>query len=252
MPYNQQAVNAVTQSLERFGITNKYVQAAVLATIAKESGFVPKPEVGYGNTSNARIRSIFGARVASLSDAQLDSLKRNDVAFFDHVYGGRYGNSAPGDGYKYRGRGFNQITFKDNYRHYGNKIGVDLVSNPDRLNDPETAAKAAAAYFADSLSAAERSGKLKEKIGVDRLADIKDTTTATRTAVQANAGWGTSMASSFMQENLRKALAVVDSFMTTAIRNPGKIIVGGLIMTALAVGIALLIVNRKKVQNAIS
>ena len=50
-----------------------------------------------------------------MSDAQVDSLKANDESFYNTIYGGKYGN-APDEGYKYRGRGFNGITFKGIYQ----------------------------------------------------------------------------------------------------------------------------------------
>ncbi|MEM7183057.1 MAG: glycoside hydrolase family 19 protein [Spirochaetota bacterium] len=56
-------------------------------------------------------------------------------------YGGRFGNDNPGDGYKYRGRGYVQITFKANYEKFGKLLGLDLVANPDDAMDPATAAK---------------------------------------------------------------------------------------------------------------
>jgi putative chitinase len=42
------------------------------------------------------------------------------------------GNTAIGDGARYFGRGFVQLTWKNNYRKAGDKIGIDLVANPDR------------------------------------------------------------------------------------------------------------------------
>ena len=50
------------------------------------------------------------------------------------------GNTEPGDGARYAGRGFVQLTWKNNYRRVGDLIGVDLVGNPDRALEPETAA----------------------------------------------------------------------------------------------------------------
>jgi putative chitinase len=50
------------------------------------------------------------------------------------------GNTEPGDGARYAGRGFVQLTWKNNYRRVGDLIGVDLVGNPDRALEPENAA----------------------------------------------------------------------------------------------------------------
>ena len=51
-----------------------------------------------------------------------------------------YGNTNEGDGYTYRGRGYVQVTWKNNYDAIGQKIGIDLVAEPDRMLDPEIAA----------------------------------------------------------------------------------------------------------------
>jgi hypothetical protein len=50
------------------------------------------------------------------------------------------GNTAQGDGFKYRGRGYVQVTWKNTYRAVGNKVGVDLVNNPIRMEEPAIAA----------------------------------------------------------------------------------------------------------------
>jgi len=51
----------------------------------------------------------------------------------------RNGNTAQGDGYKYRGRGFVQITWKNNYKKLGDVLGYDLVSDPDKALHPSVA-----------------------------------------------------------------------------------------------------------------
>lgn len=51
------------------------------------------------------------------------------------------GNLNPGDGAKYCGRGYVQLTGRTNYVKAGKKIGVDLVNNPDRAMHPDIAAR---------------------------------------------------------------------------------------------------------------
>ena len=51
------------------------------------------------------------------------------------------GNLTPGDGARYPGRGFVQLTGRTNYERAGRKIGVDLVTNPDAAMIPTNATK---------------------------------------------------------------------------------------------------------------
>lgn len=65
------------------------------------------------------------------------------------VYADRYGNgpAESGDGYNYRGGGYLHVTFRDNYRVIGRAIEMDLEGFPQALEQPETAALAAARYW---------------------------------------------------------------------------------------------------------
>lgn len=148
---NSENVNTMIRYLNEYGITNPYAQIGILATCGKESGFEPQDEIGYGNTSNSRIREIFGNRVPD-DDAELNELKSDDEAFFNQVYGGMFGNG-PDEGYLYRGRGFNGLTFKGNYQTYGAMVGENLVGNPERVNDIDVAAKVAIKFFTKGKSA---------------------------------------------------------------------------------------------------
>ena len=67
------------------------------------------------------------------------------------VYGGRMGNTQPGDGWKFRGRGFIQLTGRDNYQRYGQLAGMDLVADPDILvRDLTKSIEVAAAFWKDN------------------------------------------------------------------------------------------------------
>jgi putative chitinase len=71
------------------------------------------------------------------------------------LYDNRLGNG-PGEGEKYRGRGFVQLTGKSNYAVHGKKIGEDLVNNPDLANDSAIAAKLLANFLKANESAIQR------------------------------------------------------------------------------------------------
>ena len=57
------------------------------------------------------------------------------------AYQGRLGNDQPGDGVKYKGRGYVQLTGKTNYEYWSDKLGIDLVDNPELAADPDNAAR---------------------------------------------------------------------------------------------------------------
>ena len=61
----------------------------------------------------------------------------------------RIGNTQPGDGPKFKGRGFIQLTGRFNYTKFGPVVGADLAANPDLANDPKIAAELLAAFIKD-------------------------------------------------------------------------------------------------------
>lgn len=67
------------------------------------------------------------------------------------AYEGRVdlGNVNVGDGVKYKGRGFIQLTGRANYNHYGQVLGIDLVNHPELALQTDVAAKIFAQYFKD-------------------------------------------------------------------------------------------------------
>jgi predicted chitinase len=115
-----------------------------MAQIQAECGFKPRSE--NLNYRAATLRRVFPTRVKSLAFAN-ELVAAGPAAIANTMYGGRYGN-AQNEGYKYRGRGLIQLTFKSNYQTYGPKAGhPEIVENPDLVNDPEIAVRIACAYI---------------------------------------------------------------------------------------------------------
>lgn len=59
------------------------------------------------------------------------------------------GNEGPPDGQKFRGRGYVQLTGRDNYRRYGKRVGKPLIKAPDLACDPAIAAALLATFLGD-------------------------------------------------------------------------------------------------------
>ena len=134
----------IIKALISSGVTSQKAHANILATVKAETNFkVRSEDLTY--TTAAYIKQVFTTRIPSLEFAE--TLVRNPEALANHVYKTTDGNSAPGDGFKYRGRGFIQHTGKNQYIALSKVTGVDLVSNPDALNSEEVAAKAIPWFF---------------------------------------------------------------------------------------------------------
>ena len=59
------------------------------------------------------------------------------------------GNTRAGDGPKFKGRGFIQLTGRANYARVSDRLGVDLLANPEQANEPRIAARILAMFIAD-------------------------------------------------------------------------------------------------------
>lgn len=94
----------------------------------------------------ARLRAVWPARFTKAAEAA--RLTGRPEALAEHVYGGRMGNRRPGDGWRYRGRGWLQLTGRANYRRMGRALGLDLEARPGRAADPATAWRIAGQYLA--------------------------------------------------------------------------------------------------------
>lgn len=94
-----------------------------------------------------RLDGIFSA-VRGVTDAK-DLIARGPEAIANRVYASRLGNGNEdsGDGWRYRGSGYKQLTGRANYREIGAVVGLDLEGNPELARDPVSAARVAFAFW---------------------------------------------------------------------------------------------------------
>src|SRR5690349_5242803 len=120
--------------MQEFGISTPQQRAAFLAQIAHESG----------------------------------SLRYTRELADGLMYEGRgdLGNTQPGDGPKYKGRGLLQITGRANYAACGAALGLDLIAHPELLETPSGACRSAAWFW--------------QKHGLNRFADTDSFGTLTK------------------------------------------------------------------------
>lgn len=122
----------IEAAMAEFEINTPVRQAAFLAQIGHESGGLHWVTELWGPTP-----------------AQVRYEGRRDL-----------GNVEPGDGYRFRGRGLIQTTGRENFRTVGRVLGVDLELGPERLSEPELAARSAGWYWRSR--------------GLNALADVGD------------------------------------------------------------------------------
>ena len=114
--------------------------------------------------SVARLMQVWPRRFPTPEAAR--PYARNPEALANHVYAGRMGNDRPGDGYRYRGRGYIQITGREAYRAMGRRTGLPLEEQPELAGSPDHALAIACAFWAWK--------------GLNRLCDAGDFTALTR------------------------------------------------------------------------
>lgn len=127
----------ILSAMDEFAINTPARQAAFLSQVGHESGGLHYVVEIWGPT-----------------DAQRRYEGRIDL-----------GNTEPGDGYKFKGRGLIQTTGRTNYKATGDALGVDLIGGPELLADFALAARSAAWYW--------------KQHGLNELADVGDFLTIT-------------------------------------------------------------------------
>ncbi|SAK95133.1 glycoside hydrolase family protein [Caballeronia arationis] len=143
----------ITEAAHEFDINTPARLAAWIAQMGHESGGFRLLSESFNYAPDAlkifsRIPASARAQLGRQPGEKAVSIARQQQ-IANLAYGGRFGNgdAASGDGWRYRGRGLKQVTFKDNYRDAGRALSVDLLNHPDQLATDDRLAARSAGWF---------------------------------------------------------------------------------------------------------
>jgi putative chitinase len=126
----QAVIDQIPDTAAKFGITTSLRLAHFLAQCGHESGGfrAVQENLNYGAKG---LLGIFSKYFKTIDKA--NAYQRNPEKIANLVYGNRMGNGpeASGEGWKYRGRGYIQLTGKENYKAFDATVPEDITSTPD-------------------------------------------------------------------------------------------------------------------------
>ncbi|MEO1311047.1 MAG: peptidoglycan-binding protein [Pseudomonadota bacterium] len=159
-------------TMKRYGIDNPLRLAHFLGQGIYETGWLGYDGENLKYSADGLLK-IFGKYFPDRETAKEYEYQPERIA--NRVYANRMGNGdeASGDGWRYRGRGFFQLTGKNNYRKFGEMSGIDLLGDPDIIQrDLKKSVEVAAAYFG--------------KTGLGKYADANDAAAVSRGVNRGN------------------------------------------------------------------
>lgn len=144
---NPSLASVFNETFERWSIATPRQRAAFIGQCGHESGNFTKLEEGLSYSAE-RLMKIWPRRFPTMEVAQ--RYARNPRALANYVYANRMGNrdEASGDGWRFRGSGWLQLTGHANFFHASKGCGEDFVMKPDLVRTPQYAAMTAGWYWA--------------------------------------------------------------------------------------------------------
>lgn len=147
-----------------FGLDTPLRRAHFMAQLAHESAGFKRLVENLNYSAEALLRTW----PSRFTPESAKACARQPEKIANTVYAGRLGNDQPGDGWRYRGRGYIQLTGKANYAEFSQRVFGDdrLVHDPHQAAEPAVAMRIAGAYWVAK--------------GLNTLADLDDLEAITR------------------------------------------------------------------------
>ncbi len=139
--------SALEEARQTSSVTTPRRLCHFMGQIFVETGGFTSMVEGLNYRDPKRLDGLFSA-VRGIEDARA-LIKLGGEAIANRVYANRLGNGneASGDGFRYRGSGYKQLTGRSNYREIGGIVGLDIESNPELAREPKAAAGIAFSFW---------------------------------------------------------------------------------------------------------
>lgn len=164
-------VPVLNSAMTTFNINTPARASAFVAQVGHESANFTRLVENLNYSVDALLSKFSRARITEAQARQYgrtSTRKADQVSIANCIYGGEWGrknlgNTEPGDGWKFRGRSLIQVTGRANYKACGRALGLDLIANPELLEQAKHAAIAAGWYWSSQkLNALADAGNFRD------------------------------------------------------------------------------------------
>jgi len=151
MHINPALAPVFNETFEKWGISTPIQQAAFIGQCGHECGNFTKLEEDLHYRSETLLKHFARTpkRAWGFTPEEAKAYERQPKRIANRIYGNRMGNRGEesGDGYRFRGSGWLQLTGHDNFYHASKGCGVDFVMNPELVRTPQYAAMTAGWFW---------------------------------------------------------------------------------------------------------
>lgn len=143
--------DAFNETFDRWGITTRKQKAAFIGQCGHECGNfrILEENLNYRAATLLKLFPRTQRRTWGFTPEEAAEYERQPRRIANRIYGNRMGNrdEASGDGWRFRGSGWLQLTGHSNFYHAGQAIGVDFVMEPELVRTPKYAALTAGWFW---------------------------------------------------------------------------------------------------------
>jgi putative chitinase len=143
--------DAFNETFDRFGISTPVQQASWIGQCGHECGNfrIMEENLNYRAATLLKLFPKTPKRAWGFTPEEAAAYEKQPQRIANRIYGNRMGNrdEASGDGFRFRGSGFLQLTGHSNFFHAGQALGEDFVMQPELVRTPKYAAMTAGWFW---------------------------------------------------------------------------------------------------------